>query len=53
MAFSNISQSGHITYGLMEYVLDKETDLDNLPINVKMGSTALVIATGKVYMINS
>lgn len=48
-----LSQSGHQGYGIKEYVLDTPADLDNLPITDKAGSTAFIISTSQVYMINS
>ena len=48
-----LSQSGHQGYGIKEYVLDEPSDLDNLPVTDKMGSTAFIISTSQVYMINS
>ena len=48
-----LSQSGHQAYGVKEYVLDEPADLDNLPVTDKMGSTAFIISTSQVYMINS
>ena len=47
------SNSGHTAYGLKSYVIDKKVDLQNLPFNVPMGSTAFCIEDGSVYMINS
>lgn len=47
------SQSGHTTYGLKEYILDTPEDLQDLPITDKAGSTAFIISTSQVYMINS
>lgn len=47
-----LSTSGHTTYGLKEYVVDNLTDINTLPINDPMGSTALVIATGELYIMN-
>ena len=44
--------SGRITYGLKEYVVDSPTDIDSLPKDDAMGSTAFVIETGDVYMLN-
>lgn len=40
-----LSQSGHQGYGIKEYVLDTPTDLDNLPVTDKAGSTAFIIST--------
>ena len=48
-----LSQSGHQAYGIKEYALDEPADLDNLPVTDKMGSTAFIISTSQVYMINS
>ena len=47
------SNSGHAAYGLTDYVLDKKSDLQNLPIDVPMGSTAFCIEDSSAYMINS
>lgn len=49
---SLLSVSGKTVYGICEYVCDKEEDVETLP-EAPMGSTALVIETGNVYMINS
>lgn len=50
---SQLGQSGHTTYGLQEFVCDTIEDLDNLPIDAKIGSTAFIISTSSLYMINS
>ena len=50
---SQLRQSGHKTYGLQEFVCDTPEDLDDLPVDAKMGSTAFVISTSSLYMINS
>lgn len=50
---SKLSQSGHTSYGLIEYVLDNESDMDDLPVDSPIGSTAFVISTTSSYMINS
>ena len=47
------SNSGHAAYGLKDYVIDKKSDLQNLPIDVPMGSTAFCIEDSSAYMINS
>lgn len=47
-----LSQNGHQSYGIKEYILDEPADLDNLPITDKMGSTAFIISTSQIYMIN-
>lgn len=48
-----LSQNGYQDYGIKEYVLDTLDDLNNLPITDKAGSTAFIISTSQVYMINS
>ena len=50
---SLLSQSGRQADRIKEYVLDDPADLDNLPVTDKMGSTAFIISTSQVYMINS
>ena len=47
------SNSGHTAYGLKDYVIDKKIDLQNLPVDVPMGSTAFFFFFISVYMINS
>lgn len=46
------SQSGHISYGLLEFVVDKIEEIDLLPIEAPMGSTAFCIENSSVYMMN-
>lgn len=48
-----MSNSGHVSYGIKEFVIDTEKDVDNLPVDVATGSVALCIETSAVYMINS
>lgn len=36
-----------------EFVIDTEADVADLPTNRGWGSTAICIATGNVYMLNS
>ena len=50
---NTISTSGHTAYGLKDFVIDKKSDLQNLPVNVPMGSTAFCIEDSSAYMINS
>lgn len=45
-------QNGRPAYNLMEYVVDTEDDIKSLPKEVAMGSSAFVINTGEVYMLN-
>ena len=53
MGYNTLSQSGHTAYGIKEFVVDEDKDIDTLPIDVPMGSAAVVIDTGNVYMMNS
>lgn len=46
------SQSGHTTYGLQEFTVDTEADVKMLPLDIPMGSTALCVETGAVYILN-
>lgn len=50
--YSLISQSGHVAYGLKEYVCDTVADIDLLPINDKAGSTAFVTEDSSTYILN-
>jgi hypothetical protein len=45
-------QDGDVLYGIKEFLLDSQDDVANLPTNIKTGSTALVIPTGALYMLN-
>ena len=53
MAIGRLSQSGHITYGLTNFVVDSEDDKNDIPIEIPMGCKCFVIETSKNYMINS
>ena len=44
--------NGHVTYNLKEFVVDTEADIELLPLDCAMGSSAFVINTGEVYMLN-
>lgn len=48
-----LSANGKVTYGVYEFICDKEEDIESLPNGVAVGSTAFVITTTNVYMINS
>lgn len=50
---SILSQSGHTTYNLKEYVCDTAKDINSLPIDIATGSSAFIIENGKKYMLNS
>lgn len=47
-----MSKSGHTTYGLTEYVLDEEKEVNNLSVLDAPGSTAYIIATGNSYILS-
>lgn len=47
-----ISTSGHAAYGLKEFVLKNESEVNSLPVDCVAGSSALVISTGNLYMHN-
>ena len=53
MSFYMTKQSNRNDYNLREYVLDTEADIANLPKTDAPGSTAFVIDTSSVYMINT
>lgn len=45
-------QDGETLYGIKEYLLDSPQDIEKLPTNVRVGSSALVISTGDLYIFN-
>ena len=47
------SNSGHTAYGVKEYICDTNADIDLLPLDDVPGSSALVIETGDIYILNS
>jgi hypothetical protein len=46
------ANDGDVSHGIKEFVCDAVEDLATLP-QCKIGSTAFVIATSEIYMINS
>ena len=48
-----LSINGKPVNNLYEYVCDTEDDIYNLPKGCAPGSTAFIIETAEVYMINS
>lgn len=50
--YTLIAHDGEVVYGIKEYVIEFVEDLNLLP-KCPMGSTALMISTGDVYMKNS
>jgi hypothetical protein len=53
MGMNTISQSGHTAYGIKEFVVDTDDDVKNLPVDIPMGSAALSIKSGHVFILNS
>ena len=53
MAIKMISTNGQIQYGVDEFVIDSPDDLKKLPSRSQMGSAALCLENGTVYMKNS
>lgn len=47
------SIAGKEVKGLTEFYLDDPSDVKDLPTNCAVGSTAICMATGDVYMMNS
>ena len=48
-----VSQSGHIAYGIKEYICDLESDISQLSISDVPGSEAFCIENGKTYILNN
>ena len=46
-------QDGETLYGIKEFLLDSKEDLENLPVDIKPGSSAMVIETGELYILKS
>ena len=46
------SNSGHTAYGVKEYICDTNADIDLLSLDDTPGSSALVIETGDLYILN-
>jgi hypothetical protein len=40
-------------FNTKEYMFDNESEFSSLPIDCGMGSTALCIVTGNIYVLNS
>lgn len=45
-------QDGETLYGIKEFLLDSVEDLAKLPTNLRSGSSALIIPTGTLYILN-
>ena len=53
MSFKLTSTNGQVQYDVNEYTIDTPEDLKNLPKKCAMGSIALCISNGEVYIKNS
>lgn len=51
--FKLISSNGEVQYDVNEFACDTPADIAKLPVSCAMGSTAIIISTGEVYMLNS
>lgn len=51
--YSLIEHKGEEQYNLKDFVCDTENDIQYLPTDCLMGSTAFIIATSEAYMLNS
>lgn len=45
-------QDGETLYGIKEFIVDSLEDIKELPKNGRVGSIALIISTGQVYIFN-
>lgn len=50
MAYQLVSTNGQVQYNINEYVIDTPEDLNKLPKNCAMGSQALCLSNGSIYM---
>ena len=53
MGFNLTSTNGQIQYNVDQYVIDSPDDLEKLPKKCVMGSSALCLSNGTVYIKNS
>ena len=53
MAYKMISTNGQVQYNISEFVIDSSADLASLPKNSAMGSSALCLSDGSVYVKDS
>lgn len=53
MSFKMISTNGQVQYNIDEFVIDSPEDLEKLPKRSQMGSAALCLSNGAVYMKDS
>ena len=53
MAWIKTMYGNVVVAPISQFTCDAATDIDNLPTNVVMGSKAVVIATGAIYIMDS
>lgn len=53
MAYKLVSTNGQVQYGIDEFFIDSKDDLEKLPKRSSMGSQALCLGDGTVYVKNS
>lgn len=53
MGYNTLSQSGHTTYGIKEFVVDTIKDVKKLLTNILMGSAIPMIKNSSVWVLNS
>lgn len=53
MAFGLVSNNGTHNYNYQEFVCDTPADISKLPKDSAPGSTAFVVSTSEVYMMNT
>ena len=51
--FTIIKEKDKQTNNIQEFVCDFEIDINNLPIDIAVGSTAFVIENSSAYMLNN
>lgn len=50
--YSLYANDDDILYGVQKFILDSEEDIEILPKTVKAGSSALIIETSDIYVLN-
>ena len=50
--YSLYANDDNISYGIQKFVLDTDSDIINLPVGIKPGSSALIINSSNIYVLN-
>ena len=50
--YSLYANDDNISYGIQKFVLDTDSDITNLPVDIKPGSSALIINSSNIYVLN-